>query len=43
MPTQTNNKAVVFLILVLLLPSIGVIAVWAQDPKYPPLNEYMMA
>jgi hypothetical protein len=32
----------VFLMVVLLLPSIGVIAVWAQGPKYPPLSEYMM-
>jgi hypothetical protein len=43
MPTQTKNKAMVFLMLVLLLPSIGAIAVWAQEPKYPPLSEYMMA
>ena len=43
MPVQTKNRAVVFLMLVLLLPSIGAIAVWAQEPKYPPLSEYMMA
>jgi hypothetical protein len=43
MPTQTKNKTMVFLMLVLLLPSIGAIAVWAQEPKYPPLSEYMMA
>ena len=43
MPVQTKNRAVVFLMLVLLLPSIGAIAVWAQGPKYPPLSEYMMA
>ncbi len=43
MPAQTKNRAVVLLMLVLLLPSIGAIAVWAEEPKYPPLSEYMMA
>jgi hypothetical protein len=43
MSAQTKNMAVVFFMVVLLLPSIGAIAVWAQGPKYPPLSEYMMA
>lgn len=40
--TQTNIRPMTFLMLVLLLPSIGAIAVWAEGPKYPPLSEYMM-
>jgi len=43
MPSQTKNRAVIFLMLVLVLPSIGTIAVWADEPKYPTPSAYMMA
>lgn len=38
-----RNKNAAISMLVSLLVSLDPVAVWAQGPKYPPLNEYMMA
>jgi len=43
MPGQTKTRAMVSLMVALLLSSMNTIAVWAEGPNYPPLNEYMMA
>jgi hypothetical protein len=43
MPTQTKIGPMNYLMVALLLPSIGAIIAWAGKPKYPPLSGYMMS